>query len=293
MLPGSSPHTRGARRRRARTPPPGGDHPRIRGEHPAGRRAARDADGIDPRIRGEHWFSRVQRVLSSGIIPAYAGSTPSHIPPSVSAQDHPRIRGEHGLSVQSLTPCAGIIPAYAGSTLHLRYLHEPSAGSSPHTRGARSTRGWTAGTSWDHPRIRGEHLRWRRMRSLGTRIIPAYAGSTYRCQTDIGKSLDDPRIRGEHYRQDEEPDYRPGIIPAYAGSTRTGGVVLILAPGSSPHTRGAPAAPSRPSSSPRDHPRIRGEHFKRNRRRAKGDGIIPAYAGSTGMVPVESVEPEG
>ena len=78
------------------------------------------------------------------------------------------------------------------------------------------------------------------MRSLGTRIIPAYAGSTYRCQTDIGKSLgssphtrgalparrgtrlstgDHPRIRGEHQDWRRGANPRTGIIPAYAGST--------------------------------------------------------------------------
>ena len=90
-------------------------------------------------------------------------------------------------------------------------------------------------------------------------IIPAYAGSTH---TAVGRSRrvgDHPRIRGEHPR-----------------SCSTVAVSL----GSSPHTRGAPSAPTAcrsmfriipayagstaagasRASEPADHPRIRGEH---------------------------------
>ena len=51
----------------------------------------------------------------------------------------------------------GIIPAYAGST--------------PDWRGSIQR-------EKDHPRIRGEHLRFRRVVLELVRIIPAYAGST-------------------------------------------------------------------------------------------------------------------
>ena len=151
------------------------------------------------------------------IIPAYAGSTRplrrglSHCP------DHPRIRGEHfdrsvwavraegssphtrGAPVEgaSVLPPLRIIPAYAGSTAaprshsparrdhpRIRGEHDPSTGmslqqmgSSPHTRGARS----------------GPPARRR-----GSRIIPAYAGSTVPEQHGEVCGQDHPRIRGEH-----------------------------------------------------------------------------------------------
>ena len=53
---------------------------------------------------------------------------------------------------------------------------------------------------------------------------------------------------------------RPRIIPAYAGST------------DSPHS---------PATTSRDHPRIRGEHFRLRGLHCRHIGIIPAYAGST------------
>ena len=154
------------------------------------------------------------------------------------SRDHPRIRGEHvrvptvrAAHVGSSPHTRGalgaafeqrvierIIPAYAGSTGTNR------AGSS---------------TSWDHPRIRGEHLprvsqsptlRGSSPHTRGAQrevspgpvpfgIIPAYAGSTFRRSWPTSPSADHPRIRGEH----ETPRSKfPGGF------------------GSSPHTRGAP-----------------------------------------------------
>ena len=139
-----------------------------------------------------------------------------------------------------------------------------SAGSSPHTRGARSS-------PTSH-------------RSDG-RIIPAYAGSTGDMAAQAAVPGDHPRIRGEHQcagirlgeRSGSSPHTRgapapppnsstkSGIIPAYAGST---GLVTCISDakraGSSPHTRGAPI----------------------HRRRQRGERrIIPAYAGSTRRIP--------
>ena len=173
-------------------------------------------------------------------------------------QDHPRIRGEH------CTPSRD----------------QPlSDGSSPHTRGARASawpgdpRTWiipayagsTTPTDWrsnaraDHPRIRGEHIgaaahqikitgssphtRGAQQRSADggilCRIIPAYAGSTCLSAMQEVCGKDHPRIRGEHSRL---------------------GRPVLLARGSSPHTRGA----------------LRSAGRSGRRRR-----IIPAYAGST------------
>ena len=233
--------------------------------------------------------------------------------------DHPRIRGEH---------------------LDHRHSPGAGAGSSPHTRGAHKSRGRGGGplriipayagstqTSHglrsgvrDHPRIRGEHPCGRPVRAgllgssphtrgaqrrskrpiSGTRIIPAYAGSTLEVARELNTRADHPRIRGEH-----------GIM----------GTIGVMGSGSSPHTRGArprpvgrrrrariiPAyagstrrRPARSAATP-DHPRIRGEHLYEvycyreiggsspHTRGARSPysstcgppRIIPAYAGST------------
>ena len=152
---GSSPHTRGARRRRpgrrrrrriipayagstsfmppvaTRVP----DHPRIRGEHTSGSVSKIVPVGSSPHTRGAR-RGRPPRHRRPGIIPAYAGSTDYAKRAPQGLKDHPRIRGEHKPSIVAVFS---------------------SSGSSPHTRGAR---------------------RRRRARLVATRIIPAYAGST-------------------------------------------------------------------------------------------------------------------
>ena len=156
-LPGSSPHTRGARadeprhRRRVRIIPAyagstrGGaswtgrhrDHPRIRGEHMLVVSRLHLIPGSSPHTRGAHQ-SRRGLARRRRIIPAYAGSTPLDVQAGLTWEDHPRIRGEHSWSSR-------------------RLLH--GAGSSPHTRGARTN---------PRPERRRDG------------IIPAYAGSTRR-----------------------------------------------------------------------------------------------------------------
>ena len=193
--------------------------------------------------------------------------------------DHPRIRGEHAGMPLPAVAAGGIIPAYAGSTVstsktrrgaadhpRIRGEHASSVcafralvGSSPHTRGAQDPR-------------HGD--------GVDFRIIPAYAGSTWRHHAMRGASSDHPRIRGEHILV-----HCPSATPL----------------GSSPHTRGA-LPPSALRSSTRgiipayagstlsfhffwfgsqDHPRIRGEHVRLQDRHHESRRIIPAYAGST------------
>ena len=335
---GSSPHTRGARQRiggrlpSARIIPayagstapwttancPPGDHPRIRGEHLRRAAGRRRAGGSSPHTRGAR-PDGAALLLGGGIIPAYAGSTPSTSGQVGGDADHPRIRGEHNVASCPHMTRAGssphtrgapsqlvdesarprIIPAYAGSTCISR------------RRGARK---------WDHPRIRGEHIsdgstanmrggssphtRGARVQFYGTQrgdgIIPAYAGSTHLSIPRRALMTDHPRIRGEHLM-------KYGLV--------------IEAAGSSPHTRGAPLRPVPESLCRRiipayagstvriqiggfdfeDHPRIRGEHVMvtgcslgaagssphtrgardLDPRAGPAGRIIPAYAGST------------
>ena len=335
---GSSPHTRGALAAGSAEacperiipayagstiPTPTGscsraDHPRIRGEHrilPAGQTLP---GGSSPHTRGAP--DHAERSLHCpGIIPAYAGST--HIDSRFFQlkRDHPRIRGEHRAPLPT--------PARAhGSSPHTRGAPERRQGRCGRVRiipayaGSTPGSGTIAGSSQDHPRIRGEHFRpgptpsrtsgssphtrgaprGKEKAAVANRIIPAYAGSTCRSPGRSSRWSDHPRIRGEHRRVEMANQQADGssphtrgaplertparrrrrIIPAYAGSTCFAGI-----------------SPSHLS----DHPRIRGEH------RGLGCGssplagssphtrgarpprlphrprprIIPAYAGST------------
>ena len=166
---GSTPATRPAPRRCE-------DHPRIRGEH--GKASFYDGlpSGSSPHTRGAPPPTQVG-VETTGIIPAYAGSTrarddqgPRH------GGSSPHTRGAQ-MADEAPDEENGIIPAYAGSTGMTRRIFA---------------------ATWDHPRIRGEHgttngpgdfgggssphtrgAHRRAARGLVLdRIIPAYAGST-------------------------------------------------------------------------------------------------------------------
>ena len=111
---GSSPHARGALRRRlwhwwrygiipacagsTRTHLGSGgswrDHPRMRGEHPGDAGIVGSYRGSSPHARGARSRKDPRHVLA-GIIPACAGST--QVPHHALARDgdHPRMRGEH------------------------------------------------------------------------------------------------------------------------------------------------------------------------------------------------------
>ena len=152
---GSSPHTRGARRRQAvpgllrgiipayagstivvaDTHAAHADHPRIRGEHARRPSMPIASPGSSPHTRGAPLDPRPP-MAPDRIIPAYAGSTTLSRNAAGKAPDHPRIRGEH---------------------IQRRGAPPRRRGSSPHTRGARAR----LPPGRTHPGI-----------------IPAYAGST-------------------------------------------------------------------------------------------------------------------
>ena len=158
VVVGSSPHTRGARTPSARAPTRIRDHPRIRGEHPS--HAAMDSTS------------------SLGSSPHTRGAPNGCMNVASISRDHPRIRGEHTERLQARAHDQRIIPAYAGSTLSHVERKTASEGSSPHTRGAPGKMSLGMRTSWDHPRIRGEHEVQVSSHAVVKGIIPAYAGST-------------------------------------------------------------------------------------------------------------------
>ncbi len=155
-------------------------------------------------------------------------------------------------------PCGGIIPACAGST------------SSSSIRGS---------TTWDHPRLRGEHQAGSRQRvqTLGSsppargaqsegvrvgfavRIIPACAGSTGCSLVHLGSAPDHPRLRGEHGRS-TVPD-RPSFGSSPPARGARGQAHRMAEPGGIiPACAGSTGAVRFSGSAEADHPRLRGEH---------------------------------
>ena len=149
------------------------------------------------------------------------------------------------------------------------------------------------------PRARGARPRPGRIQ-IRAGIIPACAGSTPRPRLRRLWSRDHPRVRGEHSRPGCRARAVQGSSPRARGALETAsekdGVVGII-----PACAGSTCTSSTPSPASRDHPRVRGEHYKRlcaelcregsspRARGAREPGvsrlltlrIIPACAGST------------
>ena len=206
------------------------------GEHRICCQSCKISTGSSPHVRGALVQDFLQG-LSTGIIPACAGSTVSWRIRRPPCRDHPRMCGEHN----------------RGSS-----FGQSHKGSSPHVRGARQAcddalqesgiipacaGSTTVGKTkllfiWDHPRMCGEHELGDfaafldqgsspHVRGAPTGdllgvtiggIIPACAGSTTPPAQDRHATRDHPRMCGEHIQR-----------------------VLrrIAEQGSSPHVRGA------------------------------------------------------
>ena len=204
------------------TPPPARhyktfrDHPRVCGEHSVVEPWVMGEQGSSPRMRGARGAGPPHRVRG-GIIPAYAGSTPTTWPWATRWRDHPRVCGEHSATLLPMllivgssprmrgapstllrgSAALGIIPAYAGSTDTLVFAQKP-LGDHPRVCGEHFSHIWTnhfnTGSS---PRMRGAlflsaHGRY------ASGIIPAYAGSTTHCTPRCQIARDHPRVCGEH-----------------------------------------------------------------------------------------------
>ena len=139
------------------SPPCPADHPRGCGEHRFLYVLLTVSRGSSPRMRG----ARAERGgyrPADGIIPADAGSTMSILMPLTPVQDHPRGCGEHVDRIVGQRE-------FEGSSPRMREAHRNSRSSSSTSRiipadaGSTQCRRARAGSSWDHPRGCGEHVR--------------------------------------------------------------------------------------------------------------------------------------
>ena len=90
------------------------DHPRVCGEHRWWDAAHVGAAGSSPRMRGTPENLKAC-AYDCGIIPAYAGNTPSRSKESTWTRDHPRVCGEHMLAARSVTSPMGSSPRMRGT----------------------------------------------------------------------------------------------------------------------------------------------------------------------------------
>ena len=169
----------------------------------------------------------------------------------------PHARGTHNALLAAIIK-AGIIPACAGNT----WQSEQSrlvAGDHPRMRGEHIDV-WLddfmrEGSS---PHARGTRRQWRgHGQSAG--IIPACAGNTNHGRGFLRCRRDHPRMRGEHQPRQRHRRGDWGSSP-HARGTLDGGSRKIRQHGIIPACAGNTCAILSAPPSPKDHPRMRGEH---------------------------------
>ena len=99
------------------------DHPRVCGEHPLELFTGKRQPGSSPRMRGT-LLPVFFRRISAGIIPAYAGNTPTTTITAPTARDHPRVCGEHVCHSTPFTLTAGSSPRMRGTPAYSCPLRE-------------------------------------------------------------------------------------------------------------------------------------------------------------------------
>ena len=152
------------------------DHPRLRGEHILVESGDVRSMGSSPLARGTLAVDSIKE-LAERIIPACAGNTTRKRTSTRPTQDHPRLRGEHDGSRYRRLKGPGSSPLARG-TRDRQGVRVAFPGSSPLARGTQPLNAdedrplgiipACAGNtrciyciqrrSWDHPRLRGEHL---------------------------------------------------------------------------------------------------------------------------------------
>ena len=253
------------------------DHPRMRGEHEAGRVELTEAWGSSPHARGTLGRT-ASRIVAHGIIPACAGNTMRIRPVLLVMRDHPRMRGEHaGLARlrpvdegssphargtqdgrEDATRSGGIIPACAGNTFML-LIHIVRLRDHPRMRGEHYAGMYNRDEAWgSSPHARGTQVN-ALLAQESTGIIPACAGNTIRLTFYPPLTWDHPRMRGEHRCVDRRRCLCRGSSP-HARGTHGAGDGWPVAYGIIPACAGNTARSGRASAATWDHPRMRGEH---------------------------------
>ncbi len=233
------------------------DHPRLRGEHASRAPSNHLRPGSSPLARGAREWPRYESG-EPGIIPACAGST--DVPALVDdlIGDHPRLRGEHRFSRRQSAGSWGSSPLARGA-LSEHGEHGARQGIIPACAGSTTVSRRGAPRTWDHPRLRGEHI------SSDSGIVEIEGSS--------------PLARGA-LADKHGVSERAGIIPACAGSTASPRATRATR-GDHPRLRGEHSPSTRASTWTRgSSPLARGAHGYRQPHRAP-QGIIPACAGST------------
>ena len=151
--------------------------------------------------------------------------------------DHPRLRGEHVLFIASISVLLGSPPPTRGTRCYIRNMRV-CVGITPAYAGNTISSRPCSIVFEDHPRLRGEHLRFRQIGMaqwgsppptrgtllsraddlINKRITPAYAGNTYIIFFNSLINQDHPRLRGEHGFTNKQISNQIGSPPPTRGT---------------------------------------------------------------------------
>ena len=232
-------------------------HPRACGENADLLTQYLPNAGSSPRMRGKRPLWR-SGTLSTGLIPAHAGKTPSFPGKPLQPRAHPRACGENQRSETTLRVKPGSSPRMRGKRLSV-LAHTSTYRLIPAHAGKTCVGCCLGNRFWAHPRACGENY-------VDEATLLPEPGSS-------------PRMRGKPPGR-AQPCLGPRLIPAHAGKTRLPALPMNdqrahpRACGENPFTALA-RSPGCGSS-----PRMRGKQrdfWTRNTL----TGLIPAHAGKT------------
>ena len=282
-------------------------------------------DAWDERSSGSSPRGREKRARfawrgpSLGLIPAWAGKTPTDRTRGVRTRAHPRVGGENISSLDVATRPAGSSPRGRGKPVYV-WRTDLNAGLIPAWAGKTMRSHRRAGRTEAHPRVGGENwisgaqlrgsegssprgrgkLHHPNQELYDARLIPAWAGKTIPYQSCLSSSSAHPRVGGENSLDMSDAQLTQGSSPRGRGKPRgvsEGGTASRLIPA----WAGKTGASSMPAQVGVAHPRVGGENARSLRKsrpragsspRGRGKplgwpwgaglvGLIPAWAGKT------------
>ena len=297
-------------------------HPRSRGENVLPGLPGAVCAGSSPLTRGKLGIEP-NLTIARGLIPAHAGKTHARRCLPRSNRAHPRSRGENLSSDSRTFFRTGSSPLTRGKPFSV-VIPARIVGLIPAHAGKTSPPPSDRGTTWAHPRSRGENLSAlidgsgqkgsspltrgkpaARVSRPATRgLIPAHAGKTTRAQRPALPAGAHPRSRGENSMWIGRPSRvrgsspltrgKPsiperlappcGLIPAHAGKTLRK-VLQRQHLGAHPRSRGENRqAPDRRQQRSGSSPLTRGKPLPCGRS-GRSIWLIPAHAGKTSASP--------
>jgi len=238
--------------------------------------------GSPPPTRGLHGQIR-HGETPRRITPAYAGTT---VPPQTSPldlPDHPRLRGDYCAREHAQASGLGSPPPTRG--LHvIPDLGGGKYGITPAYAGTTQACATNAGTSWDHPRLRGDYATSAMSAKADHGSPPPTRGLPFRASGGSASAWDHPRLRGDYPVDGRAACRHPGSPPPTRG-LQSCHIYHTLIGGITPAYAGTTQSRDICIDKLTDHPRLRGDYAWGCWKTVYGTGSPPPTRGLLPEIP--------